>query len=174
MPDTAAPPLVLTIAYWLHMLATVVWIGGLAALSLIVLPAARKTLNRAAYGALLAQLQVRFQQVGWFSLVLLAVTGMFQMSSSPSYEGLLAITNSWAAAILIKHLVIGLMVLVSAYVTWGLLPSLQRMALMRNAGREVVEAEAERLERREVALIRLNLLLSVVVLLLTAWARTSG
>ena len=171
--NTAVSPFFLTITYWLHMVATVTWIGGLTALSLIVLPAARKTLDRAAFGALLLQMQTRLQQVGWFSLALLTLTGMFQMSSSPAYEGLLSITSTWAVAILSKHVVIGLMVLVSGYVTWVLLPNLQRNALMRAAGRGVNEAQEMRLQSRETWMLRLNLALSILVLLLTAWARSS-
>lgn len=168
------PAFALTIAYWLHMLATVVWLGGLAALSLIILPAARKSLEPAAQSKLLAQIQARFQPVGWFSLAILAVTGMFQMSAHPAYQGFLAIDSSWAAAILIKHLVIGLMVLAAGYMTWGVLPALQRSALMLAAGKQVDAAQIDRLRRREIAILRVNLALSVVVLLLTAWARTSG
>ena len=40
------PVWALSIAYWLHMLATILWIGGLTALSIIVLPAAKKVLNQ--------------------------------------------------------------------------------------------------------------------------------
>ncbi|NLG97031.1 MAG: hypothetical protein GX491_06680 [Chloroflexi bacterium] len=179
MDNMAAPPFVLTIAYWLHMLATVVWIGGLAAVSLIVLPAAQSVLDRRAYSDLLTRMQVRLQQVGWFSLGLLFVTGLFQMSSSPAYEGFLAINNSWAVAILVKHLVIGLMILVSAYITWGLMPALQRAALARSIQSSKLKGvptdpeSVSRLERREVWLLRLNLLLSALVLALTAWARAS-
>ncbi len=173
MNETAAPPLFLTITYWLHMLATVVWIGGLAALSLIVLPSARQVLDASAYSKLLTQLQKRIQQVGWFSLAVLIVTGMFQMSSSPAYEGFLAIGNNWAMAILTKHLVIGVMILVSAYITWGIVPGLNRVALMQAAGRSVPAGQAERLRQREVWMLRVNLALSFLVLLLTAWARVS-
>lgn len=169
----SAPAWVLTIAYWLHMLATVVWVGGLAALSLIVLPAARRTVTGPAYSAFLTQVQQRLQQVGWFCLLLLAVTGMFQMSSSPFYKGFLAITNTWAIAILTKHLAIGLMVLASAYVTWGLMPSIQRMALLQSKGKQVDANLQARLRKREDLLLRLNLLLSVVVLALTAIARSA-
>jgi uncharacterized membrane protein len=163
----------LAITYWLHMVATVVWIGGLAALSLIVLPAARGALEPAAYSNLVGRMQARLQGLGWFSLAVLGVTGMFQMSSSPFYEGFLAINNGWARAILIKHLVVGLMVLTSAYVTWGLLPALRRTALLRAAGREVDAALAERLHTRETLLLNLNLVLSLLVLALTALARAS-
>jgi uncharacterized membrane protein len=49
----------LTLAYWLHLLATVLWIGGLVVLSLLVLPAARKTLEPQAYASLLADIERR-------------------------------------------------------------------------------------------------------------------
>jgi uncharacterized membrane protein len=173
MEPTAAPTIGITITYWLHMLATVTWIGGMAAVSLLVLPAARKVLEPASFAALLSRLQTRLQLVGWFSLAVLTVTGLFQMSASPFYEGFLAIRNPWAMAILFKHLVIGLMVLVSVYVTWGLLPALQRTLLLRAAGRPIDEAREASLQRREIWLLRLNLLLSVIVLALTALARTA-
>ncbi len=155
------------------MAATVAWIGGLTAATWIVIPAARATLEAPAYAKLLANVQTRLQSVGWFSLIVLALTGMFQMVSSPAYEGFLAINNTWSVAILAKHGVIGLMVLVSGYVTWGLLPALRRNAMLRLAGGAVDERVSDRLRQRETWMLRLNLVLSFVVLALTAWARAS-
>jgi uncharacterized membrane protein len=172
MTAEAAPTLALAIAYWLHMLATVLWIGGLASLALIVLPAARRSLDSTAYSLLLTRMQVRLQQVGWFSLAVLTATGMLQMSSHPAYGGFLDISNQWALAILAKHVVIGLMVAVSAFVTWGILPAMQRIALKRAAGHEVLPEQARRMERVENAMLGLNLALSFLVLLLTALARS--
>lgn len=172
MDAQAAPTFVLAVAYWLHMIATVIWLGGLAALALVVLPAARRSLASDAYSELLAGMQVRLQRLGWFSLAVLAVTGMFQMSSHPAYGGFLDISNSWSIAIFAKHMVIGVMVAVSAYVTWGILPALQRLSLLRAAGRSGPEDQQRRLEQRETNMLRLNLLLSALVLLLTAIARS--
>jgi len=169
----ATPPWIITVLYWLHMLATVVWIGGLAALSLFVLPAARSALTSEHYTAFLLRLDARLQRLGWFCLVVLVGTGMFQMSAHPRYEGLLAITSPWASAILIKHLVIGVMVVLSAYLTWGLLPALNRMALLRQAGKLGDTTRFEALQRRETWLLRANLVIAVVILFLTALARTS-
>lgn len=169
----AAPPWVLAIAYWLHMLATVLWIGGLAAMSLIVVPAARKALNGKEYAVLLAQMQKRLQAIGWFSLVVLVLTGMFQMSSSPFYEGFLAIQNTWSVAMLLKHLSIGLMVLVSGYLTWFLGPALQRNVLLRTAGKEIDPSRQVKLQRQEELLLAVNVAASVLVLLLTAVARAA-
>jgi uncharacterized membrane protein len=153
------------------MLATVLWIGGLAALSLIVFPSARKALDPVAYAALLANLQKRLDPLGWFSVVVLLTSGMLQMSSNPNYEGFLSIQGLWAGSILIKHLLFGLMVIVSAYITWGLLPALKRAALLRAKGKDAQELES--LQKREVFLLRVNLILGVLVLLLTAIARSA-
>ena len=165
------PVWALSIAYWLHMLATVLWIGGLAAFSLIVLPAVRKVLAPQAYADLLAALQKRLDTLGWFSVIVLLATGMLQMSSNPNYEGFLAIQGLWASSILVKHLLFGLMVVISGYLTWGLIPALRRVALRRAHGQETPELEA--LQKREVFLLRLNLILGVGVLLLTAVARSA-
>jgi uncharacterized membrane protein len=166
-----APVWALSIAYWLHMLATVLWIGGLAALSLIVLPAAQKALDPNAYADLLAVLQKRLDPLGWFSVVVLLISGTLQMSSNPNYEGFLSIRGLWASSILIKHILFGLMVLVSGYITWGLLPALRRAALLKASGKEF--PEIEKLQKREAFLLRLNLILGVFVLLLTAIARSA-
>jgi hypothetical protein len=98
---------------------------------------------------------------------------MFQMSASPSYRGFLAINNPWAMAIFLKHAVIGVMVLASAYVTWGLTPALKRLALLQAHGKGD-EAALAALQNREAQLVQLNLFISVIVLLLTAWARSAG
>ena len=42
----AAPPAwALAITYWLHLLATVTWIGSLAGISFLVLPAMQRSLS---------------------------------------------------------------------------------------------------------------------------------
>lgn len=167
------PDFALALAYWLHILATVTWIGGLMALAVLVIPAARRTLQPIDYAALLGRVQSNLQRVGWLSLAVLVGTGLFQMSAHPAYEGFLAISNTWAVAILIKHLVIGLMVLAGGYLTWGVMPALQRIALQRAAGGTVNAARDAELRKRESLVLTLNLVLSIVVLLLTAIARAA-
>ena len=167
------PPSVwaLGLAYWLHMLATVAWIGGLVALSVLVLPAARQSLDDKAYAALIGRLRRRLDPLGWACLIALAATGMFQMSANPNYQGFLAIDNRWAVAILIKHLVFLAMIGVSAFLTWGIMPRLERAALLASRGQE--PPEAQRWQQKEKMLLWFNLVLGVLVLALTALARAS-
>lgn len=177
------PTWALSLAYWLHMLATVAWIGGLTALGIFVLPAARKILTPADYATLLVGIRRRFDPVGWFSLLLLVGTGMLQMSANSNYSGFLAIDNRWAVAIFLKHVLFLAMAALSAYLSWGLLPRLQRLALRRAhlqttdetglAQVEQITAETSNLERMELTLLRVNFLLGVLVLALTAIARAT-
>jgi uncharacterized membrane protein len=169
---TLYPVSMLTILYWLHMLATVVWIGGLAALGWLVLPAARRTLNGTQYSDFLSLVTRRLQWVGWLSLTILVGTGMFQMSASPFYQGFLAINNPWAEAILLKHIVIAGMTGLSAYLTWGLAPRLERLALLQAHGKGD-PAEIAALQHRQETLVQINLGISMLVLLLTAFARSA-
>jgi uncharacterized membrane protein len=167
------PDWALALLYFLHLLATVVWVGSLAALTLLIAPAAKSALSAENYAKLLENLQERLQRLGWLCLGVLVVTGMFQMSAHPRYGGFLAINNPWAAAILLKHLVIGGMVLLSIYQTWGLMPQLKRLARLRAAGKLSDTAQQARLQKRETLLLRANLVIAALVLLFTAWARIS-
>jgi uncharacterized membrane protein len=165
------PTWALTIIFWLHMLATVIWIGSLAALVLVVLPAAQRSLEDQAYSKFLDALQQRLDPLGWFCLVVLAGTGMFQLSANENYNGILAINNPWAVAIFLKHGVYFSMIAVSAYLTWGMLPQVRRAMLRLSQGKKA--PDLVRTQARLVWLLRLNFFLAVVVLALTAIARVS-
>jgi uncharacterized membrane protein len=165
------PDWALTLIFWTHMLATVLWIGGLTVLLFVVLPLVNRTLPAENRAVLLEQIQRRFDPISWGCLLLLVATGLFQMSANPNYQGFLAINNRWAAAILIKHLLFGVMIIVNAVLTWGVLPGLQRVALKRQKGIDAPEDAS--LRRRELFLLRLNFVLGVLILGMTALARIS-
>ena len=161
----------LTIAYWLHMLATIVWIGGIATIILLILPAAKEKLAPLDYASLLESIKRRLDPLAWLSLTILLGTGMFQMSANPNYEGFLTISNTWSKAILVKHVLFLCVIAVSAYLTWVLIPAQRRLALLRAKG--IDTPEAERIAKREIWLQRVNLVLAIVILALTALARAS-
>ncbi len=153
------------------MLATVIWIGGLAILTVLIIPAARKSLDELTYATFLEKVQRRLDPLAWFSVIVLLGSGMLQMSANPNYEGFLAVNNPWGWAILVKHIVFGLMVISSGYVTWGIMPSMRRAALRRSSGQDAPEILS--LQKREWLILRLNLALGIIVLALTALARAS-
>jgi uncharacterized membrane protein len=160
----------LAISYWLHMVATIVWVGGLALMALVVWPGARAVLGPSPQLAeLVREWHRRFNPLAWISLAVLVATGLTQMSANKNYQGLLRLANPWAAAILAKHLAVLGMVLIGGYMNWTLQPELARLTMLEAHGRPA--AELESLRRREIFLTRLNLFCGLLVLAFTALAR---
>lgn len=160
----------LAISYFFHLLATVIWIGGLAILVILVWPETRRVLegNPALY-QLLTRVRRRFLPLSNLSLAVLVVTGLIQMSGDPNYEGVLQFTNDWSRVILLKHIAIAGMFICGLALQLWVAPALERTALLAERGKDN-PAEWARLHRAEVRLTWLNLALGVLVLAFTAWA----
>ncbi|RJP53014.1 MAG: hypothetical protein C4586_02045 [Anaerolineaceae bacterium] len=167
---TAPSAWILAIIFWLHMLATVTWIGSLAAINLLVLPASHRTLKLADQLSFIAALQKRLEPLAWFCMGILLVTGLLQLSTSPHYDGFLALSTQWSFAILIKHGLALIMVVVSAIQTWEVLPAIHRTLMKKG---KADEDELARLQRKEMIILRINLALSALILGATALARVS-
>lgn len=169
------PNWALTLTYWLHMVATVTWIGSLVTLSVIILPVVKQRLRPPEYISVLESVQKRLDPLAWFSLLMLLATGLIQMSASPNYQGLLVIQDRWSAAILIKHILFIAMGIISAYITWWLLPELHRIAISQSQKPDDLNLadRSKHHHQREYFLLRLNLVLGILILVLTAIARTS-
>jgi uncharacterized membrane protein len=166
------PTWAIAITFWLHLLATVSWLGSLAAIAILVLPAAKRVLEPVDQLALLAAIQRRLEPLAWFSLAVLIITGLFQLSVNPHYDGFLSTTGQWSLAILTKHVLVVLMIVVSAVQTWEVLPAIRRGLLRKEQG-SLAESDVIKLEKQETLLLRLNIALSVFILAATAFARAS-
>src|SRR3989304_9686762 len=121
------PSPVVAASYALHLVATVIWIGGLVSLAFLASPllARLPASEREAARHVSAR---HFVPLAWLCLATLVVTGLTQMSANPGYAGLLVVRDSGSAAILVKDLVVGLMAAGLAYPTWVLSPRPRRTA----------------------------------------------
>jgi len=164
------PSWALALTFWLHLLATVTWVGSLAAISVLILPAAKHTLKPVDQLAFIEAIQKRLEPVAWFCLSLLIVTGLFQMSVNPHYNGFLSTSTQWSLSLLIKHGLVMVMIIVSAVQTWEILPAIRRALMMKN---KTSPEQVVKLQQRETWLLRTNLALAILILLATAFARAS-
>lgn len=161
---------ILAISYFFHLIATVVWLGGLLILSLLVMPAARRAIREQPQAeALWVLLRKRFYPLTNLSLIVLLFTGLIQMAGDPNYDGVLQFSNEWSRVILYKHLAIGGMVVCGIVLQAGVAPALERAALLSSRGKGD-PVEGERLRRRESRLTWASLVLGALVLAFTAWA----
>lgn len=170
MPTPAPSQTIMAISYFFHLIATVVWIGGLVALTVLVWPEARRVLaSNPALESLRDRLHRRFMPLANFSLVVLIVTGLIQMTGDPNYDGVLQFTNEWSRVMLLKHIAILGMFGCGLALQFVVAPALQRVQLLAERGKDD-PAEASRLRRREARLTWINLALGILVLAFTAWA----
>ena len=158
---------ILVVSYWIHLLATIVWLGGIVVMVFIAWPAMRQ-------GSLTENqwLNIQRRSLPWIdaSLVVLLVTGFYQMTSDSNYSGFLSVDSTWAWAILLKHIAYGVMVVITVVFQAYLYPAMKRLSLLAEKRPELAAAEREKLQRQEIRLLRLNLLCAVIVLFFTAVA----
>ncbi len=148
---------VFALVTFLHDLFTVLWIGGLATLGIVVLPAARQVFGPGGeLRKLIDAVQRRLSWVVYASMVGLILTGILLSRRSPSFTGLFQTGNLYSLVLTIKHVFVIAMVGIGLY---------RRLALVPRRG----PADAAR-EKRSMALIYLNLALGVIVLLLSGFS----
>lgn len=165
------PTWAIALTYWLHMLATATWVGSLTAIALLILPAMKRALDAETQLVFLEAMQKRLEPIAWFSISLLIVTGLFQMSVNPHYDGFLSTSTQWSLAILTKHILGMILVVVSAIQTWEVIPAIRRAILLSKKNKDTTKLDS--LRKREIILLRINFGLSVLILLATAFARAA-
>lgn len=160
--------LLLSISNFIHLVSTVVWIGGMLTFVIFVWPQSRRIIaDPTLTQQLILQLQRRFRPIANFSLVLLLGTGMLQMGVNDNYEGVLQFTNTWSIAMLLKHIAFGGIVILSLLVHFGLSPAIERAVLLASQNKP---NELDALLQRESKLTWSFLGLAGIVLCCTAIA----
>jgi len=92
--------LLISLSYWLHSLATVVFIGHFVLLAGIYLPALSKN------GPALSEISKRSRPWLYASLIVFIVTGTYLMLTDSSYLGFMDFGNFWGIVMLLKHVLV--------------------------------------------------------------------
>jgi len=94
------------LSYWLHALATAIFIGYYLLLSLIYLPVLAKPEPATVTGTTLSQISERSRPWLYASLLIFLLTGTYLTFADPNYLGFADFGNLWGILMLIKHLLI--------------------------------------------------------------------
>lgn len=107
------PTFLAVLSTWLHVLATVVFVGYYAFTGLIYLPVLESRMQANALRAVLEQVSARLRPYFGGSLLVFLVTGTHLMLINPSYAGFgNFFANAWSVLIVLKHvLVVGFLVI---------------------------------------------------------------
>ncbi|MDJ0754000.1 MAG: hypothetical protein QNJ45_10805 [Ardenticatenaceae bacterium] len=154
----------LTISYIFHLISTVTWLGGLFVMALLSFTALRqKTLTDNQW--LLFQRQL----LPWIqaSLIILLITGFYQMTVDPNYGGFLVIEGVWGWALLFKHVFYLLMIGTTLYWQFGLLPEIDRLQIVLTKRPQAADQLGIALAKREKQLLVINCALALLILIFT-------
>jgi len=154
----------LSIINWLHLIATVAWIGAMSTNLFVLLPSIRETLEPAIVGKLLGAVMRRFRRLVYGSIILLVFSGLVMTALNRSYLGPLQFGNVWTQIILIKHVFIIALIILAVYALEALAPKVAKM------GAKGPSPELAKLQRLQMRLAWAGFALGLVILLLTGVA----
>jgi uncharacterized membrane protein len=156
--------LVLSIVNWLHLMATVTWIGGIATNILVILPSTREVLEQPLAGKLMGSVMKRFRIIVYISIVVLVISGILMNLFNKSYLGVTQLGNLWTQVILVKHIFVVALIVLAVYAFEVLAPKVSRLAV-KGPSQELV-----RLQKLQLNLALLGFALGIIILFLTGIA----
>ena len=92
----------IALSYWLHAVATVIFVGHYILLALIYLPVLSKTEN----GTALSEISKQSRPWIYASLLVFIITGIYLMIVDSNYLGFADFGNFWGIVMLVKHILI--------------------------------------------------------------------
>ena len=149
--------IILVVSYWLHLTATVVWIGGIAFILFIAIPSAKQVLGADA-GKLMGEISKRFTPMASYSIIFIVVTGAILTGFNRQFSGIGNFGNSWSLTLIMKHVLVFVMVAVHFY---------RGLRLASKIARTETVSEKTSLQKLSLNLVKVNFCLGVIVLLLS-------
>jgi uncharacterized membrane protein len=154
--------LILTLSHFIHVMGTIVWIGGLLMTLLVILPGSKAALeSQPMVGKLMKEVAKRFTPLANISILLLIATGIIIFFYDKNYTSFLDFENRWNVMLALKHFFVVTMIIIHFYRGLILNPKIERFSSPLN------EKQTSRLKKISLDLVKVNLALGIIVLLLT-------
>ena len=147
--------LILIACYWIHLIATVVWIGGITFILFIAIPSAKQVMGGEA-GKLMGAISKRFTPIANYSIILMIVTGVVLTAVNKQFLGIGNFGNSWSLGLIVKHVLVLVMVAVHFY---------RGLVLAPKIARTEPASEKASLQKLSLNLVKVNFCLGLIVLL---------
>jgi len=107
---------------FLHLIATVAWIGGMIFMNLILMPS-QAAIAPQERGKLVGAVAKKFSILAWISVIILLVTGIIKTPSGMMFNQ----DSNFGLWLTIKHVIIILMIIIGLYISLGLAPKLNKL-----------------------------------------------
>ena len=153
---------ILVLSHFIHVMGTVVWIGGILMTLLVILPGSKTALeSQPMVGKLMKEVTKRFTPLANISILLLIATGIIIFYYDKNHTSLLDLENRWHVMIALIHFVVATMIIIHFYRGLILNPKIEKSSSKPN------ETQPARLKKFSLDLVKVNFALGIVVLLLT-------
>ena len=116
----------------LHVLATVIWIGGILVNFLVIRPATVKVLEPSVAGKFTQAMMKRFRIFVYASIFILGITGIPMKIVSEHYVSIVNFENTWGILSFVKHLLYGVLVVLAVLNFEVLSPRVARASATSN------------------------------------------
>ncbi len=154
---------ILALSHFIHVMGTVVWIGGILMTLFVILPSSKTALESPLIvGKLMKEIAKRFTPLANISIILIIVTGVIIFYYDKNYTSFLDLENRWNIVIALKHVFVATMIIIHFYRGLILNPKIERFSSQSN------EKQASRLKKISLDLVKINFVLGIIVLLLAA------
>lgn len=154
-----------TLIDWIHIMATVAWIGGMFVNFIVLRPVVTKVLDPATAGKFMQTLMKRFRVVIYTSIVLLGVTGIPLKIINENYISIINFDNNWEIVSFIKHIFYGILVVLAVYTFEILSPKIARAA--KNGPSPAMAA----LQKQQGMMGAVAFLTAIIILILSSLMR---
>jgi copper resistance protein D len=156
------------LSVFVHVISAMTWLGGMLFLVLVIVPSLRRPELRGKSAELFTVLGTRFRTVGWTALVLLVVTGLFNVTHRGYSLGDLvtgrAFVGHWGGALATKLAFVTVIFALSAVHDFWLGPKATRLA---REGAPAAERESARKLASVLGRVTFTLALGVVAIAIT-------
>ena len=117
---------VASVVDWLHLIATVGWIGGVFMNVLAISPSIRESLEPPLRMSFMNSYMKRFRVVAYVCMGILVLTGVIMMLFSPKYAGSFDLSNTWVLFLLLKHVSVVALIIVGVYILEVVFPKIKQ------------------------------------------------
>lgn len=149
--------IILVTFYWLHLIATVTWIGGIIFILFIAIPSSKQVLG-AESGKLMGEISKRFTPLVNYSIILLIITGFVLTGFNKQFSGIGDFRNNWTVVLSLKHILVLGMVVIHFYRGLVLAPKIVKTESI---------TEKTSLQKLSLNLVKVNFYAGLLVLLLS-------
>ena len=154
---------IVPVSHFLHISATVVWIGGIFMTLLVFLPGSKTALDSAPLvGKLMKEVGQRFTPLANVSVLILIVSGLILFYFNRNFTSFGDPSTSWNIPIFYKLALVAIMACIHFYRGSILTPKIMASATQTN------EAKTAGLRKLSLNLVKINLILGIAVLMFSA------